>query len=202
MHDLIESRTIYIRDQKPCPEVSRFRKISMEKTAEAHDHYSEITEHIDHLREKYVAVSIDSLLAKDDLEQEEFLAQVSSIPNVFGVELDDDIMHWLFRLEFQPKVDAMRDLLKSLKEIAEKNSQPAFQKNRLVWALHLVQSHDQDGMGYLSRKLKEEILPPLAETMKLGACMENIYTQTTSDPEDLVDEVNDREDPQVVSSQQ
>ncbi|CAH0030080.1 unnamed protein product [Clonostachys rhizophaga] len=179
MHDLIESRTIYIRDQKACPEVARFRNISTEKTAEAHAHYSEITERIDHLGEKYAAVSID----------------VSSIPNVFGVELDYDIMHWLFRLEFQPKVDTMRDLSNSLKEIAEKNSQPAFQKNRLVWALHLVQSHDQDGLGYLSRKLKEEILPPLAKTMELGTCMEDIFTQTSSDLEDLVDEANGREIP-------
>lgn len=111
-------------------------------------------------------------------------------------------MHWLFRLEFQPKVDAMLDLLNSLKEIAEENSQPAFQRSRLVWALHLVQSHDQDGIGYLSRKLKEEILPPLAKTIELGTCMEDIFTQTTFDPEDLVDEANGREVPQVFNSQQ
>ncbi|CAG9954848.1 unnamed protein product [Clonostachys rosea f. rosea IK726] len=181
MHDLIESRTIYIRDQEACSEIARFRNISIEKTAEAHAHYSEISKRIDHLGEKYAAVSID----------------VSSIPNLFGVELDYEIMHWLFRLEFEPKVDAMLDLLNSLKEIAEENSQPAFQRSRLVWALHLVQSHDQDGIGFLSRKLKEEILPPLAKTIELGTCMEDIYTQTTFDPEDLVDEANGREVPQV-----
>jgi predicted nucleotidyltransferase len=59
MHDLIESRTIYIRDQEACSEIARFRNISIEKTAEAHAHYSEITKRIDHLGEKYAAVSID-----------------------------------------------------------------------------------------------------------------------------------------------
>ncbi|CAH0056380.1 unnamed protein product [Clonostachys solani] len=184
MQDLIESRTIYIRDEQACSEVVHIRDNSQEKIAEAHAHYAEIVERIDRLVEKYAAVSIDSLLARDDSEREEFLAQVSSIPNEFGVKLDDDIMHWLFRWQFLPKVDAMRDLLDSLNEIAEKNSQPAFQKNRLVWALHLVQSHDKDGLGYLSREVKREILPSLAETMEIGTCMEDIYTQTRSNPDD------------------
>lgn len=59
MQDLIESRTIYIRDEQACSEVVHIRDNSKEKIAEAHAHYVEIVERIDRLVEKYAAVSID-----------------------------------------------------------------------------------------------------------------------------------------------